>query len=145
TKTATRAALASIGAVEVSTEQGPALVLPEDTDPGPAANPWVALLPALDSTSMGWKERAWYLGPHYPVLFDSVGNAGPTIWVDGKVVGGWAQRADAAVVYGLVEPVDAATLRQIDAEAARLTEWLSGKVVTPRFASPFHRQLVDSA
>ena len=26
--------------------------------------PWIALLPPLDPTTMGWKERDWYLGPH---------------------------------------------------------------------------------
>ncbi len=57
-----------------------------------APMPSAALLPTLDPTTMGWKEREWYLGPHERVLFDSVGNAGPTVWWDGRVVGGWSQR-----------------------------------------------------
>ena len=46
-------------------------------------SPAAALLPTLDPTTMGWKERDWYLGPHASVLFDSNGNAGPTVWWDG--------------------------------------------------------------
>ena len=30
----------------------------------PALEPFVTLLPGLDPTTMGWKERAWYLGDH---------------------------------------------------------------------------------
>ena len=47
---------------------------------------------------MGWKERSWYLGPHAPDVFDNVGNVGPTIWLGGRIVGGWAQTADGTVV-----------------------------------------------
>jgi hypothetical protein len=67
-------------------------VLPDDLEATPEPEPWVALLPVLDATTMGWKERDWYLGPHRAALFDSAGNAGPTIWVQGRIVGGWAQR-----------------------------------------------------
>ena len=56
----TRRALAAVGAVEVELDGGLGLVLPGDVDPAPEAGPWVALLPALDPTTMGWKERAWY-------------------------------------------------------------------------------------
>ena len=35
-------------------------------------------------------------GPHATDLFDRNGNAGPTIWVDGRIVGGWAQAGDGA-------------------------------------------------
>ena len=40
--------------------------------------------------------RDWYLpAAHRAVLFDRTGNIGPSIWCDGRIVGGWAQRADA--------------------------------------------------
>ena len=82
---------------EVALEDGtPAFLLPDDLAPVRAPASWVALLPSLDPTTMGWKERAWYLGPHATDLFDRNGNAGPTIWVDGRIVGGWAQAADGA-------------------------------------------------
>ena len=45
----------------------------------------------------GLDARDWYLGPHRPALFDRNGNAGPTIWVDGRIVGGWAQRSDGEI------------------------------------------------
>ena len=73
--------------------------VPGDEDAVRPTAPWVALLPALDPTTMGWQGRGWYLGPHGPRLFDRSGNAGPTVWVDGHIVGGWAQRPDGEVVH----------------------------------------------
>jgi hypothetical protein len=101
----------------------------------------VALLPALDSTTMGWKERDWYLGAHGTELFDTNGNAGPTVWVDGRVVGGWGQRGDGQVVYHLVEEVVAEAGQLIDGAARSLTDWFDGVVVMPRFPSPLGRGL----
>jgi hypothetical protein len=98
----------------------------------------------LDPTIMGWKEREWYLGPHGGELFDSAGNAGPTVWAGGRVVGGWGQVPAGDVVYGFVEEVDNATERAVADEAARLTDWLDGVVVMPRFPSPFGRRLAGS-
>ncbi len=63
------------------------------------SEPSAALLPTLDPTTMGWKERDWYLGEHASLLFDSNGNAGPTVWWDGRVVGGWSQRRDGEIVF----------------------------------------------
>jgi hypothetical protein len=138
---ATKAALAGAGAVEVDLDGTTGYVLAEDLDPTPAPDPWVALLPGLDPTVMAWKERAWFLGPHERRLFDRNGNAGPTVWADGRVVGGWAQRADASVVIELVEDVGADVRATIDAEARRLAAWLAPIRVTPRFRSPFERAL----
>ena len=88
----TKAALRDVGAVEVDLEgTGAGRVLPDDVDATAEPEPWVALLPALDTTTMAWMERGFYLGDHEQ-LFDTNGNAGPTVWVDGRVVGLWAQR-----------------------------------------------------
>ena len=57
----TKAALADCGAVEVLVDGGPAFVAPGDEEPLAAGEPWVALLPGLDPTTMGWKQREWYL------------------------------------------------------------------------------------
>ncbi len=104
----TRQALAEIGAVEVDLGGSrPGLALADDLERTSAPDSWVALLPALDPTTMGWKDREWYLGAHRSRLFDSNGNAGPTIWADGRVVGGWAQRADGEVVLEFLEDVGA--------------------------------------
>ena len=52
------------------------------------------------------------------------GNAGPTIWVEGRIVGGWAQRPSGEIALRLLERIDTETARMIDAEAERLAEWL---------------------
>ena len=70
------------------------MLLTGDESPTAPAEPWAALLPALDPTAMGWRERAWYVGEHTAALFDRSGNIGPTAWCDGRIVGGWAQRQD---------------------------------------------------
>jgi Winged helix DNA-binding domain len=141
TVTNTRKALAAVEAVEVDLDGVPGWVLPDDLDPVAPADPWVALLPALDPTPMGWKQRGWYLGPHEPDLFDTNGNIGPTIWADGRIVGGWSQTPDAQVVTALLEDVPRATRTAIDRQAARLSTWLDGTRVIPRFRTPLERTL----
>jgi Winged helix DNA-binding domain len=141
TLTQTRAALAALGAVEADLDGVPGVVLPDDVEREPPPEPWSALLPALDSTVMGWKERAWYLGEHGPALFDSSGNAGPTVWWNGRIVGGWAARNDGEVVYRLLEDVGTEAAAAVAAEAAELTAWLGEVNVIPRFATPLAREL----
>ena len=111
----------------------------EPVDPGP----WAALVPGLDPTTMGWKERAWYLGELGPQLFDRNGNAGPAIWFAGRIVGGWAQRSTGEVVTRLLVDVGRDGTSAVEAEAARLQAWLdaSGAVVKPRFPTPLQREL----
>ena len=134
-------ALAACGAEPVELDDGPGFVAAGDRLPAPPVASWVALLPGLDPTVMGWKERAWYLGGHADQLFDRNGNAGPTVWLDGRVVGGWGQRRDGRVVFELLEPAAHAARDRIADEAARLEEWLAGAVVTPRFRTPLERRL----
>jgi hypothetical protein len=137
---AVRRALIDVGAVEVDLDGGgTGLVLPDDVDPVPAPRRWAALLPALDPTTMGWKERAFYLGSHAGLLFDRNGNAGPTAWLDGRVVGGWTQKDDGQVVVVPCEELDAAGVRLLEREAARLSEWLDGDVVRTIYQSPLVR------
>ena len=145
TVTQTKAALRDAGAVEVEFDQGLGVVAADDLEPEPPVEPWVALLPSLDPTTMGWKDRAWYLGSHRGQLFDPYGNAGPTVWSDGRVVGGWGQRPDGEVVVRLLEDVGADKARLVDAEATRLTEWLAGVVVRPSFPTPLQRELGTAA
>jgi hypothetical protein len=139
--TQVRAALAGMGAVEVEVETGSAYLLPDDLEPVASHPPWVALLPGLDPTTMGWKERDWYLGPHAPRLFDRNGNAGQTVWVDGKVVGGWAQRATGEVAWSLLEDVDPETVDEIGRQAEELRLWIGDRVVIPRFRTPMDFEL----
>jgi hypothetical protein len=137
-----RRAVAATGAVEVDLDGAPGVVLPDDLDPVPAPEPWAALLPGLDPTTMGWAGRDFYLGPHRPVLFDRNGNGGPTVWWDGRIVGGWVQRRSGEVVLRLLEDVGADAATAVEAEAARLADWLGPIRVTPRFRTPLERELV---
>lgn len=131
-----RAALADVGAVEVTLDAGAGYVLPEDLEPVEDVEPWAALLPALDPATMGWLERDWYLGPHRAQLFDANGNGGATMWWDGRVVGGWAQDASGEVVLQPLEDAGSDARRALEAEADRLGEWLGGVRVQARFPSP---------
>ncbi len=139
----TRRALAGVGAVEVALDAGVGYLLADDLQPTVEAEPWVALLPGLDPTSMGWKEREWYFGDYATMLFDRNGNAGPTVWCDGRVVGGWAQLPGGDVVFKLLEDIGGEAERAVAAEAERLAGWLEGSVITPRFRTPLERRLTS--
>ena len=141
TARAVRRALVDLGAVEVDLGGQTGYLLPDDLEPTEPVEPWAALLPPLDPTTMGWYEREWYLGPHREELFDTAGNAGPTVWWDGRIVGGWRQADDGEVEPQLLEDVGADGLRAIEHEAERLTAWLRGIRVLPRFPSPLWRML----
>ena len=136
-----RAALASVPHAVVDLDGAPGYVLADDLELTPAVAPWAALLPTLDPTTMGWKERDWYLGPYASVLFDANGNAGPTVWWDGRVVGGWSQRADGEIVFELLEDVGRDAVTAVEAEAARLAAWLGEARFSPGFLPPFQRAL----
>jgi hypothetical protein len=138
----TRAALASVGAVEVDLDGTPGVALPDDLASVPVPEPYAALLPGLDPTTMGWQDRDWYLGPHAKALFDTNGNAGPTVWWDGRVVGGWAQRKSGEVVLRFLEDAGAEAVTAAEERATRLQEWLGPARITPRFRTPLERELV---
>ena len=91
---------------------------------------------------MGWSGRDWYLGTHRPMLFDRSGNIGPTVWWDGRVVGGWAQRKEGEIAFRLLEDVGADALKAVKGDAERLATWLGKVRVTPRFRTPLERELV---
>jgi hypothetical protein len=135
TLTAVRAALSDGGAVEVDLHGSPGYALPDDLEPTAETAPWAALLPGLDVTTMGWSERDWYLGEHRGEVFDTNGNAGPTAWWNGRVVGGWRQDADARVQLQLLEDPGHDARNALTRKAAQLTEWLDGIRVNPRFPS----------
>ncbi|WP_406836980.1 winged helix DNA-binding domain-containing protein [Streptomyces sp. AHU1] len=141
-----RRALAASGAVAVSLDDGvTGYVAAGDEGPvdGPDA-PWAALLPALDPTPMSRPHRDWFLEPALrPALFDRSGNVGPTVWWDGRVVGGWAQRPGGEIVWRLPAAGDLGreALDAISAEAERLRAWVGGTRITPRFRTPLEREL----
>lgn len=138
TKASVRRALADVEATRVSLDSGETgWVLPGDDEPELGLSPWVALLPTLDATTMGWKQRDFYLDPaDVPYLFDSVGNGGTTAWWNGRVVGCWVQDPDGCVRVVLRRDPGRDARRLLDQETARLTEWFGGEVVTSVYASP---------
>jgi len=138
----TKASLDTVGAVEVPLDDGAAgWVLPDDLERAGRRTRWVRLTPGLDATIMGWKERDAFLGPHVRHLFDTNGNAGPMIWADGRVVGGWSQTPGGRVVPHLLEDVDARTRTLLDAEVARLETWFGDVRFVTRFRTPLEREL----
>lgn len=131
-----RAALADVDTVEVEVDDVSMLVLAADLGPTDAPPVSAALLPALDPTVMGWSERSWFLGEHAPRLFDRFGNAGPTVWWDGHVVGGWGQTAAGEVRVVLFENLGATGRAAVEAETERLQGWLGELRCTPTFRTP---------
>lgn len=141
---AVRRALADLHTVEVDLDGQTGYLLRDDLEATDPVEPWAALLPPLDPTTMGWFERAWYLGPYKAQLFDTSGNAGPTAWWDGRIVGGWRQRDDGEVVLQMLEDVGADGLRALEREAARLTAWFGGTRTLPRFPSPLSKVIAGA-
>jgi hypothetical protein len=141
TLTWARDGLRDVGAVEVDLHGTPGYALPDDLEPESDAGPWCALLPGLDVTTMGWQDRDWYLGAHRAQAFDGNGNAGPTAWCDGRVVGGWRQDADGRVELQLLEDVGAKAAKALARKARELTDWLGGVRINPRFPTPLSKGL----
>ncbi|WP_251150191.1 winged helix DNA-binding domain-containing protein [Cellulosimicrobium sp. Marseille-Q4280] len=112
------------------------LDLPEDTAEGV-----VSLVPSLDPTTMGWYVRDWYLGPHRDQLFDTIGNAGATVWWEGRIVGAWTVRRGGEPAYRLLEDVGADAEAAVQAEAARIAALLGGDGTTASFPTPLYREL----
>ena len=138
----TKRALADVGAVEVALDEGPGFVLPDDVDPVPPASPSAVLLPGLDPSTMGWKQRAFHLAPEdAALLFDRNGNGGPTAWVDGRIVGGWHQRADGEIALHLTADVGGEARAALEQRAAELAALLGDVRFRTRFPAPLQAKL----
>lgn len=139
----TRRALADCGAVEVQLDAGPGWMLPyDDSSPPGDDSPWVALLPGLDPTIMGWKERAFYLPEEAAPAWDRNGNAGPTIWVDGRVVGAWArtEKGEIRLHWFLDVPPDRRA--EVESRAEEVGSWLVGTRYSVRFPGAINATLL---
>lgn len=134
---ATRKALAILDTVDV----GCGLVLAGDAVADEPAAPTAALLPALDPTPMGWKQRDWYLPADARPLFDRNGNIGPTVWWGGEVIGGWAVRTDGEIATRLLVDRGAAAARAVQEAAHALQPRLDGTPVVPSFPTPLEKEL----
>jgi Winged helix DNA-binding domain len=143
TAATTTRALADVDAVEVDLNGEAGFVLPDDVEPAAPAEPWVALLPGLDPTTMGWKDRSWYLDPGVAAaVFDRNGNGGPTVWVDGRIVGSWVQRRDGTIAVRLLADVDPTRRTEIDDAAVQLQELLGDVRFSVRFPAPVQAALL---
>jgi hypothetical protein len=141
-----RQALSGLEVAEADLDGAPGVMLAGEPDLPADAEPWAALLPALDPTAMGWRERAWYVGEHAPALFDRSGNIGPTVWWDGRIAGGWAQREDGEIAARLLEDIGSEGAAAVAAQAGRLGEWARRDLRTriiPRFRTPLERELAE--
>ncbi len=131
-KTQLRRVLTELKPAEVDLDGVPGIALADDLAPAPEVEPWAALLPGLDSTPMGWQQRDWFLGEHGPRLFDQTGNVGPTIWWDGRIVGGWAQDRGGEIVCRFLEDAGSAAVTAAEAAAERLAGLLGGVRLSAR-------------
>ncbi|MBW8485613.1 winged helix DNA-binding domain-containing protein [Actinomadura parmotrematis] len=141
--TDTRTAIAATGAMDVDLDHGPGHALPQHLDPAPEFEPWAALLPSLDPTAMGWRHRDWYLDhAHTGDLFDRNGNIGPTLWWNGRIIGGWAQRPDGRITTRLLAPDPGRDAQHaIDDAVQRLTAFLGPTRSRPSIRTPLERRL----
>lgn len=137
TTTIVRTALADVRAVEVDLDGGVVgWVVPGDEHDVEPPGRWAALLPTLDPTTMGHKQRAFYTSGHDAALFDTAGNGGTTAWVDGRMVGAWASTDAGSVRLHLVEDVDGEARALLEERAARLEAFVEGRRVTALYSSP---------
>ncbi|AWZ14973.1 winged helix DNA-binding domain-containing protein [Streptomyces sp. ICC1] len=147
TLTDTRKAIARTGAADVDLSHGPGHALPEHLDPPTRTEPAAVLLPGLDPTPMGWRHRDWYLDPALvPELFDAYGNIGPTLWWNGRIGGGWAQRPDGDIATHALTPEGRGNEAQaaITVEAARMATFLGDIRIRPSMRTPLERRLATS-
>ena len=147
TKRLVREALERMDAVEVRLDDGSTgLVLPgdvdDDRDNDLRLGPWVALLPGLDPTAMGWKRRDWYLDPAIASrVTDRNGNIGPTVWVHGSVAGGWVQRRDGSIAHDATGLTPAQN-NLLAVEVERLQAFLGDTRFSVRFPAPNQQALL---
>jgi hypothetical protein len=137
-----RRALSGVDLAEVDLHGAPGIALAGWEDEPAATAPVATLLPALDPTAMGWKQRDWYLGIDRGQVFDRAGNIGPTLWWDGEIVGSWAV-VPGGIRTRLLADRGAAAAAAVDKAAAALHARLDGAVVTPAVRTPLERVLAD--
>ena len=107
TVAAVSAALADVEAVEV--DLGGETATSSRATRSPSRRPSPGPPYCRASTRSRWAGRSgdWYLGAHKAQIFDANGNAGPTVWWDGRIVGGWRQDEAGEVEVQLLEDVGA--------------------------------------
>jgi hypothetical protein len=113
----------------------------EDLDDEEPTEPVAALLPTLDPTPMGWKDRQWFLGIDPAEVYDRAGNIGPTVWWDGEIVGSWAITPNGDLRWNVLVDRGGQALNAIEHAASQLHARLEGAVITPAIRTPLERSL----
>ena len=128
---------------EVDLGGGTGYVLADDLEPTPPPEP--SAVAAADARPDDDGLEGARLVPRRRTagtLFDSNGNAGPTVWWDGRVVGGWSQRRDGEIVLGLLEDVGARRVaRRSRPRRTAFADWVGDVRFSPGFLPPFQRAL----
>jgi len=143
-KTTTRRSLDRLPIEEVDLHGHPGIdiVRPGHGPPDAARDtPTATLLPALDPTPMGWKNRDWMFGIDPSLVFDHAGNIGPTLWWDGEIIGSWAITPDGVLRTRIVADRGAEAQAAIGHAASRLHARLNGAVITPAIRTPLEQAL----
>jgi hypothetical protein len=144
----TRAALERVTTVDVDLYGTVGIALDDDALERdlarPLPRPRATLLPTLDATPMGWKQRNWFLGVDPRMLFDTRGNIGPTVWWNGQIIGGWTIARDGEIRTELLTDRGAAASSAVDRAADRLQTRLNGSVVSSSVAFPLQLQLLGN-
>jgi hypothetical protein len=140
----TRHALRDLPVEEVGLHGGTGIALAGHDWAGTAgpAPPAAALLPALDPTPMGWKQRDWLFGIPQHQVFDNRGNIGPTLWWDGEIIGSWVVTSAGKVRTAELADRGTDARSAVQDAAARLEARLQGTAITPAIRTPAERQLV---
>jgi hypothetical protein len=146
TKRALETLAPSLVEVAVKDTDAPFLMLAGDAERlcvyDPPGALYAFLLPALDPYIMGYRDRRRFLDPAYQdKILDRAGNAMPTAWIGGRVVGCWAQRKEGRVALGLFEGVGEEARALLEEEARRLKAFLAGEVLRLRTQTQYVRTL----
>lgn len=144
TTSTTRRVLEHLPIEEVDLHGHPGIDLPDaDLSLAHATThpPVATLLPALDPTPMGWKDRDWFLGTEPAHVFDRAGNIGPTLWWNGEIVGSWAITPSGDLRWRIVADCGAQARDAIEQSAAQLHTRLHGAIFTPAIRAPLERSL----
>jgi hypothetical protein len=108
----------------------------------PPGGPYVFLLPGLDPYIMGYRDRRRFLAAeHRKKVFDRAGNAVPTVWANGQVVGVWGQHKDGRVFHRLFGSLGDTEQALLAAEVQRLEDFLGDETLPPGIRTPFTRAL----
>ena len=73
---------------------------------------------------------------------DRSGNIGPTVWADGRIVGGWAQRPDGSIATEVLHDLGLEHRRLLEVETGRLQEIVGPARFRARFPSPNQKDLL---